>query len=192
MIAITTILPALAVARNAGQRIGQIARRRRGRDDSGLEAIIERSLCRRFHAHVRHEAGEDELLAAGGFERCAKRGAGKRIGKALFGHGFGVGGRRFVDDGETARIGPKRAAGPPAMLNVNDERSGPAGPRQQCGDFVERSTDAAQRKLAVEIFMLGVDDEQNGVGEVGRRCAGARHFKESFRTHGVPLLKSSV
>ena len=89
------------------QRVGKIARRRCGGDDGGLEAVIERRAGRRFDAHMRHEAGHNELLAAETFERFAERGTGEGVGQALFDDGLRAGRSRRVRDGEAGR--PKRA-----------------------------------------------------------------------------------
>jgi hypothetical protein len=94
--------------------------------------MVERRARRRFDAHMRHEAGQDELLATETIQRRLQRGAGKRIGQALFDDGFRAGRGRRVGNVKSRGVRSERPAGTPAMLDMNDRSAGLARAPASC------------------------------------------------------------
>ena len=66
------------------------------------------------------------------------------------------------------------------MDDVNDGRAGGAGAGEQGGVGGDGGVDAREGELAVEVFALGVDDDEDGIVQRRRRRRGAAEFEEGL------------
>ena len=83
---------------------------------------------------MRHQAGEDDVLALGRGEARLQIGAGERVGQFLLDHGFAGQRRQFGDDGAALGGAIEQSAWTALVGDVEDRGAGGARPRQQfCG-----------------------------------------------------------
>jgi hypothetical protein len=139
---------------------------------------------------MRHEAREDDLVLARRLKRAFEFGAGKGIGQRFLDHCFAGMRRSLRRNRKARRIRPEGATRLALVLDVNDGRAQLAGARQQAADLGQSSPDAHERQLAVNIFPLRVDHDQDGVRQSGGSDARAGHLQEGFGSHGdVPQCR---
>ena len=102
------------------------------------KAVVERGARGGRHAHMGHEADQDELAAAGLGHRLGQLGVGEGIGQRLLDHPLAGDRRRLVGE---LKPGPAGSNAPPAraaMLDVDDRRAGRARQRQHVGQARQR------------------------------------------------------
>ncbi|EJW13416.1 hypothetical protein A33M_3836 [Rhodovulum sp. PH10] len=168
----------------AAQRVAQVAGRGGAGDHRRLDAEIDRAARRRLDAHVGHEAGEHHRRAVQRMQAVGEVGAGKGVRQALGEHRLAGRRRRRRDDLHPTGAGGERAAAALAVMHHVDHRHRlAAGEGEQPAELVERRIDARERQRAVDIFVLGVDHHDHGVGEAdqGRRRAG--ELEQGFGGH---------
>ncbi|MGX1120919.1 hypothetical protein RKD37_006282 [Streptomyces ambofaciens] len=153
----------------------------------GRRPAQEGALGGERHAHVRHEADDDEIVVAGRVDVLAEVRAEEGV-RCLLGDD------RFALDRRDARVdlpdlGPEvvRAALAAVVDDVDDLGALPAGAGQQPGARVERFLPAVEFHHAGRVGVLVVDEDQRGVGELGGGVVEPAETAQRGSGHGCSL-----